>query len=151
MGNNNSSDYERKTYRLFILIFIILISFIIFGSTILSDYLSDYIVLKLIFIFCSLVLILLSYIIYIKERIYWISSYSYKKACSMSSDERKHIAMRFFMVFRTTFVLIILYMLIGMILKSSVIIDMIVFIIGTISAAIMTSFTQPLRKNNDSK
>lgn len=125
MENNNA--YEKKTFKTFIILMITcLLSPFVFNSS-LSSFLREEVIFKLIFIYITGVIILISYIVYKKERVYWISSYTYSDALKMTSQERKRIGFKLFKVVGTYFGILVVYFFVGIFLHFSLIVDTIVF------------------------
>jgi hypothetical protein len=133
----NSDYYEKKTYKSFIIIFIIMIF-----SSLLPIFTNNYfklsssVSIKLMFLIMNFCLIIISYIIYKKERVYWITSYDYETACNMTSEERKSIGKKLFRSFRICFGISTIYIFISLIIGTSVLVDSIVFIVSVVAACI---------------
>lgn len=136
MGNKNGADYEKPEYLSFFIGLILFFLSVILPAACLKKSTSPDVAIKIIFIICSLYMILLSFIIYKKERVYWITTYSYEDACEMDQKERKRICFRMFKTFGIVFGILIIYLLVGFLLKISFIADIIIFVVAVIIACI---------------
>lgn len=142
MSENNKINYEAKTYITFIILFCFMMLFILFSVAVLSKHYSEHIVVKLIYLDICIVMFIISYIIKKKERIYWITSYTYNDAKNMEPEKRKIISNRFFSVFGKTMGILIIYLIIGLAINTSFILDTVIFVIGVLYAVIFMSMSQ---------
>ena len=72
-----------------------------------------------------------------KKRVYWITSYSYKQACQMSSAERKQIGLKMLRVFGFSFGLLFIYLLISVFFRINIMVDAMAFLGVTLFASFM--------------
>lgn len=120
-------NYEKKTYKTFIIILIAMIITIpIAGISLKNQSISK--VIKMIFSMAFIYITLIAFIIYKKERVYWISTYTYDAACKMRPEDRRKIGFNFFKMFGTATIVFILYSIIGTFIGTTALIDTLIFI-----------------------
>ncbi|MBF4691932.1 hypothetical protein [Fusibacter ferrireducens] len=126
------SDYEKETYKSLILLLLYMIILIVLGGGFLSHRFTQEIALKIAFIHSDFVIVFLAYIIKIKERIYWITTYSYNDAKFMEPVQRKHIGDAFFKKVVRILGVVIIYMILGLVLKTALILDVAFFALSLV-------------------
>lgn len=125
----SNEAYEKRSYgSLAILIGYMLLSVFVLVTNF-AETLSDDVLSKIMYANIALVLLIMSYIIYAKDRIYWINSFSYKKAANMDPELRHEIAKLFFSVFGRACAIVLLYMPAGILLGTPMIMDTAVFLL----------------------
>ena len=142
MNKYNNNEYETKTYGALIVLFCFMVFSIIFGAEFLGQYFSKDAVNKLVCIDICIVFIIIAYIIKTKERIYWITSFSYEEAKNMEPEKRRIISKTFWDVFGRNMMVLILYMIAGLVIGTPFILDIIVFVVGVLFAAIRIMVVQ---------
>lgn len=127
-----SQDCPKKSYRLVFLILVCMFAAIPLSVRLNScGMLSDSGTLRFIFGVYAALLMFLAWYIYKKDRIYWITSYSYQDACNMSREERNKIGFKMWKGFGLCYGGYLLYLLFGSILGTPMGLDAGVFI-GTV-------------------
>ncbi|MBI9011310.1 MAG: hypothetical protein JEZ08_03705 [Clostridiales bacterium] len=139
--------YESKTYISFVLILVFMMVSSMGLPIFLNGRVSSSIFIKIVYLDISLVMWYMSWVIYRKERIYWINNFTYKQAAEMDPEERKRISKLFFDTFGRGCLLIAVCMSIAFIIKTPFWIDLIILIIGFLAAGI--SFNIKLTKKVD--
>lgn len=129
-------NYEKKTYKAFILILIAMIGTMLLLGKLLTRTSGDLIISKVIFTFMLLYMDLIAFIIYKKERVYWITTYSYEDACKMEPQQRKKIGKGLLAVFSAITAVFIVYSIIGYFFGTDVLLDGAVFAILLVVACV---------------
>lgn len=134
-----SEQNLKKSYRLFI-VFLLLFLLgaigmgIIVNKLTISSHLEVLIWLNI----CNVFLCLLFYIIYKTERIYYINFVTYKEANAASSHARRDFAYKHLSVFIKFSILFIFYSLVSYVIELNLVIDVLVYTIAIIFAAVKT-------------
>lgn len=137
-------EYESKTYFSFVFILVFMMVSSIAIPIFLVGMVSPNLFVKIAYLDVSLLLWYMSWIIYRKERIYWINNFTYKQAAEMDPEERMRISKLFFDTFGRGCLLVSLGMSIAIILNTPFWIDLIVLMIGLFAGGI--SFSLKLNK-----
>ncbi len=133
--------YRAKSYKLLIMWIIGVLVLMISASIIAEKYFSEFstsVIAKIFLLLTLIVLLILFYIIYKTENIYWINGTSYEAAKSATSERRKKFAIIHLRIFFKATAIYSVYCIIGILVNTSVIIDTIIFLILTITAAVRT-------------
>lgn len=134
-----ANDYPKKSYRLILLILACLIAVIPLSIWLNSHgLLSDNGAVRFIFGAYAGFLMFTAWYIYKKDRIYWITTYSYQDACNMSREERNKIGLKMWKGFGLCYGIYLLYLLFGSILGTSMGLDVGLFIGAVILSCILS-------------
>lgn len=128
---------EKRKYGGLIIILTLLIVLPIAAVYLTKDYISESDSSKVVYFVTSILLFAMSFIIYKKERLYWLNGYRYKDVIKMSPEHRQRLCEIFFRYFGSTTMIISIYMLIGIVLKTNFWLDFVVFLGGVLYAAII--------------
>lgn len=121
--------YEEKTYKSFILILVLTFIVAIGAIFIIRNLeIEEYIAIKIMFLIITNSLLIISNIIYKKERLYWINKYTYENVKNMSKEERKRIAKKFYNKFKFFCLILVIYCIIGLFIKTHIFLDVLVYI-----------------------
>lgn len=93
---------------------------------------------KVILNVCALFIVLLAYMIYRTEAVYWYNGTSYEDALLAGSERRKAFARRHLGCFGRFAVCFLLYSLVSEVCHLHMMIDTLVFTVGCIGAAVAT-------------
>ena len=113
-------EYQRKSYKKFVLymiFFIVLYTAQIYLIPKIFPDISNPTFTRIVAFSANVLLLLLFYIIYKTESIYWINGMSYEEAKSMSSVQRKKYAWEHFIKFFQGAVIYFIYCIISYLLK----------------------------------
>lgn len=128
-------DYK-KSYKGFIVLmaaFVILLFLLSFITDVDADFIT--------IIICNLTniwMVLLTWIIYRTEKIYWYTGIAYEEAARTSSENRKRYAIRHFRRFAIYAVVFILYSAFAFLCNISLIVSSMIETIGIVAVAIST-------------
>lgn len=134
-------EYKAKSYKLFIIWMIGFMGFMVAEAIICKIYFPEAEsgnIAKIILLGCLLAILVLFFIIYKTENIYWINGISYEDAKISTSEKRKKFAMRILKIFFKATIIFSGYCLLSSIINTSIVIDTIIFIVIIIVAAIKT-------------
>lgn len=107
-------NYEKKTYITFVLILLVMIGTIpLLGKLLAEANAKNLLIAKVVLTSMLLYLDLIAFIIYKKERVYWITTYSYEDARKMEPRQRKEIGKKLLTVFSAITAVFIVYSVIG--------------------------------------
>lgn len=130
-------NYEKKTYKGFVLILLVMIgTMFLLGKLLTAANFKDLLIAKVILISMLLYLDLIAFIIYKKERVYWITTYSYEDARKMEPRQRKKIGGKLLTVFSAVTAVFIVYSIIGYLLGTDILLDGAVFTILIVFACV---------------
>ena len=130
-------NYEKKTYKGFVLILLVMIgTMFLLGKLLTAANFKDLLIAKVILISMLLYLDLIAFIIYKKERVYWITTYSYEDARKMEPRQRKKIGEKLLTVFSAVTAVFIVYSIIGYLLGADILLDGAVFAILIVIACV---------------
>jgi small-conductance mechanosensitive channel len=130
-------NYEKKTYKGFVLILLVMIgTMFLLGKLLTAANFKDLLIAKVILISMLLYLDLIAFIIYKKERVYWITTYSYEDARKMEPRQRKKIGEKLLTVFSAVTAVFIVYSIIGYLLGADILLDGAVFAILIVFACV---------------
>lgn len=133
--------YEEKTYKSFILILVLTFIVAIGAIFIIRNLeIEEYIAIKIMFLIITNSLLIISNIIYKKERLYWINKYTYENVKSMSKGERKQIAKKFYNKFKFFCLILVIYCIIGLFIKTHIFLDVLVYIICLVIGAAISTY-----------
>lgn len=126
----------KKSYKGFVIWFIgfVLISFSMAFLPISDSELLSRIVFNVV----SLSLVVLSYIIYKTEYIYWYNGTSYEEAVKAGTERRKAFGRKHFNRFKTFAIVFFIYSVLAQSLNVSFWIDLLLFGVGIVATAIST-------------
>lgn len=134
--------YEEKTYKSFILILVLTFIVAIGAIFIIRNLeIEEYIAIKIMFLIITNSLLIISNIIYKKERLYWINKYTYENVKSMSKGERKQIAKKFYNKFKFFCLILVIYCIIGLFIKTHIFLDVLVYIICLVIGAAISTYS----------
>lgn len=134
-----SDQNLKKSYRLFIVFFLLfLLGSIAMGIVIDRLNISSHLEMLIWLNICNVFLCLLLYIIYKTERIYYINFVTYKEANAASSRTRRDFAYKHLSVFMKFSILFICYSLLSYVLELNLVIDVLVYTLAIIFAAVKT-------------
>ena len=126
----------KKSYTGFIL-WIVLYLGILFSMAFLPIE-NDGVMIRLILSFTALAVTGMMLIIYISEQVYWINGVTYEQAVDAGSERRKLFARRHLVRFGIFTAIYVLFAVVGQIIGIPFWIDIVVFTLGMIAAAIST-------------
>lgn len=133
-------EYQKKSYKLLILWFAFL--FILLTSVnliqVIYPDISTSIFIKILMMLLNVALLVLFYLIYKTESIYWINGMSYDKAKSMNSEQRKKYAWDHLIIFFQAFIVSFIYCIISYVLKFPMAIDIIIIPLVIVISAFRT-------------
>ncbi|MGV3024155.1 hypothetical protein ACED96_00395 [Clostridium thermobutyricum] len=133
--------YEEKTYKSFILILVLTFIVAIGAIFIIRNLeIEEYIAIKIMFLIITNSLLIISNIIYKKERLYWINKYTYENVKSMSKEERKQIAKKFYNKFKFFCLILVIYCIIGLFIKTHIFLDVLVYITCLVIGAAISTY-----------
>lgn len=134
--------YEEKTYKSFILILVLTFIVAIGAIFIIRNLeIEEYIAIKIMFLIITNSLLIISNIIYKKERLYWINKYTYENVKSMSKEERKQISKKFYNKFKFFCLILVIYCIIGLFIKTHIFLDVLVYIICLVIGAAISTYS----------
>lgn len=134
--------YEEKTYKSFILILVLTFIVAIGAIFIIRNLeIEEYIAIKIMFLIITNSLLIISNIIYKKERLYWINKYTYENVKSMSKEERKQIAKKFYNKFKFFCLILVIYCIIGLFIKTHIFLDVLVYITCLVIGAAISTYS----------
>lgn len=134
--------YEEKTYKSFILILVLTFIVAIGAIFIIRNLeIEEYIAIKIMFLIITNSLLIISNIIYKKERLYWINKYTYENVKSMSKGERKQIAKKFYNKFKFFCLILVIYCIIGLFIKTHIFLDVLVYITCLVIGAAISTYS----------
>ena len=139
-------DYQKKSYKLFILWIIFLYTLLMFGGYYLAKIFPDITDANLVnveMMLINIALLILIYMIYRTESIYWINGMSYKEAKSMSSEKRKKYAWEHLIIFFQGTIISILYCIFSYFIKVPMPLDIIILTFIIIISAFRTIPIKP--------
>ena len=139
-------EYQKKSYKLFVLWIVFLFVLLLGGGYLISEFypnISSSILIKVEMMLINIALLVLFYIIYKTESIYWINGMSYNEAKSMSSDKRKKYAWEHLIMFLQGAIISLMYCIISYFIYISAPIDIIILTIIVIVSAIRTIPIKP--------
>ena len=99
---------------------------------------NDGVMIRLILSFTALAVTGMMLIIYISEQVYWINGVTYEQAVDAGSERRKLFARRHLVRFGIFTAIYVLFAVVGQIIGIPFWIDIVVFTLGMIAAAIST-------------
>ena len=134
--------YEEKTYKSFILILVLTFIVAIGAIFIIRNLeIEEYIAIKIMFLIITNSLLIISNIIYKKERLYWINKYTYENVKSMSKEKRKQIAKKFYNKFKFFCLILVIYCIIGLFIKTHIFLDVLVYITCLVIGAAISTYS----------
>lgn len=134
--------YEEKTYKSFILILVLTFIVAIGAIFIIRNLeIEEYIAIKIMFLIITNSLLIISNIIYKKERLYWINKYTYENVKSMSKEERKQISKKFYNKFKFFCLILVIYCIIGLFIKTHIFLDVLVYITCLVIGAAISTYS----------
>lgn len=139
-------EYQKKSYKLFILWIVFLFVLLMAGGYLISEFypnISSSILVKVEIMLINIALLVLFYIMYKTESIYWINGMSYNNAKSMSSEKRKKYAWEHLIMFLQGSIISLIYCIISYFINIPAPIDIIILTIVIIVSAIRTIPIKP--------
>ena len=134
--------YEEKTYKSFILILVLTFIVAIGAIFIIRNLeIKEYIAIKIMLLIITNSLLIISNIIYKKERLYWINKYTYENVKSMSKEERKQISKKFYNKFKFFCLILVIYCIIGLFIKTHIFLDVLVYITCLVIGAAISTYS----------
>ncbi|MEG2038991.1 MAG: hypothetical protein RRZ73_04605 [Oscillospiraceae bacterium] len=131
-------DYPKQSYKLFVAWLAGFCVLVMLPALIPEKYISEDIIGKIVLAISMLAVLLLFYIVYKTERVYWINGTSYKDAAAATSEQRKAFAMKHLKMFCTATIIYLIYTVIAYAVKTNLLLDSMVFSAVTIIAAVKT-------------
>lgn len=130
-------EYPKKSYG-FLVIWLLSFVLTLSGGSILLEEISDTTKVKFLLIWIVYWLMLLFYIIYKTERVYWITGVAYEEAKQASSEQRKRYALAYFHRVLIAFIITVLYCLVGSWLQFTTVGDIVAVTILLLGVTIST-------------
>ena len=125
----------KKTYKGLILG---LIGFCIVSMGVTLLPLSSLVLIRIINNFCTFGVVLLAYVIYRTEYVYWYTGTTYEEALKAGRDRRKSFALKHFRCFGLFGVLFLIFSVVSYFLHMSIWIDIAILFSGITGAALWT-------------
>lgn len=123
-------QYEKKTYKALLYIFLIwTLALIIFVIGI-GNLINENVVTKVVYLSCLFMIYAIAHYVYKYDRIYWVSSFTYKETATMNTELRHNLASTFYFICLKFCVVLGFYFVLSMPLNTSILLDIAVFLIG---------------------
>ncbi len=136
-------EYPKKSYKLFILWTVVLLTTVFVVVPVLNPILksigsSVLLLIKFVLLYALLQLLLLFYIIYKTERVYWVNGVTYECAKCATKLQRQTFALAHLKRFIWGFIAFLIYSVVSFVLGFNGMVDILVFMVVTVVTACST-------------
>lgn len=134
--DKDNNNYEKMNFKDFVIIFVVWLGLFLLSLKYISIS-QDISNVKLVFLLACGMIYAISFVVYKKDRLYWLSGYTYREVSTMPSKKRIALSTKFYEVTFKVVSIISIYMILGFVTRTGWLLDTLVFTIGLIIYAIL--------------